>query len=1007
MGKRRTFKLTGGLTVPGDGVPTYSTGPSGNQQVAFLTPTKPPPPQFVHDKSPPLPSLLTAIHATGSISEPQSSPPAVSHEQEEAAGQTGATAGGDSDGAVNEATEEQAKVNNTKPPHVTTETFITRWAQRLLDIMRERETDPHIGSPCFECESTERPATYRCSDCIGPPLLCKDCTLRTHRWSPFHRIKFWNGRHFEKVTLASLGFVLRLGHFSKPCPSVRQSQRDTKTSRLTVVHTSGIQEVSVQYCECPNPPAPPQDKPLQLWSIGLWPATYERTRTVFSYDSLHHFYHLSMQSKVSAYDYIGTLRRLTDNASSPEVKDRYREFMTASRQFSYLRLLKWFGLNVMKRLKEGCLALLCPACPQPGINMDPDWESRPPEDWYIDALQYAKDGNFSINQHDKKMDHKDFALTDGAAYYVANEEYNTFLKAVEQIPECEEETGICSDFKAGSTRKYDGKLRSGQMGLNCSRHDMVLPCGTVDLVKGERYANVDYAEISGLRRWMGLKLFVSSYDINCKHGLYWTTRLLEMVKIMGTNFVSLVWPQIRRCVPKFHLPAHTGSCRWLNSFWFMPGGGMTDGESPERRCAHRQDVLNAHYSDFNFQKLLRLARRLAKKLKDALTFSAEKAEELAELEESLRRKGLPLDAWKQQEAEFIKSVIKPDAKSTIKRSPYQPMADTAPTTKQALAELSRGTKRTHDEVENSMLAGYAMLVKDAFDLEDQQEALRTRLKADKRAADADDLGDDPEIEDQRLKLEKKIASWHAAHGCVAGQVLVDLRERFPKIEWPERRPTNPECETLPLPSNLPLVAQRLPEVKYMLDVERKLRAALANDTLREIRHKVGLTAFLWKSTAGQHGQASKTRNSKALKGVHDRIKELRLLYNRTRDKLIVLGEPRDSRNYRPLTEHDCRPMVIEHRQEKAGSSRKPGSSWLGRDDVYVEDMSKWQIEESRILWFRTSALATRWREEVRIVEEEIKRTQRFFHFYYMRWYDLSNCTASSLLERGTAAFAAR
>lgn len=50
----------------------------------------------------------------------------------------------------------------------------------------------------------------------------------------------------------------------------------------------------------------------------------------------------------------------------------------------------------------------------------------------------------------------------------------------------------------------------------------------------------------------------------------------------------------------------------------MPGVGMTDGESPERRWSvlnligrstremgsgHRQDVLNTHFSDYNIQKV--------------------------------------------------------------------------------------------------------------------------------------------------------------------------------------------------------------------------------------------------------------------------------------------------------------------------------------------------------------------------------------------------------------------
>lgn len=181
-------------------------------------------------------------------------------------------------------------------------------------------------------------------------------------------------------------------------------------------------------------------------------------------------------------------------------------------------------------------------------------------------------------------------------------------------------------------------------------------------------------------------------------------------------------------------------------------------------------------------------------------------------------------------------------------------------------------------------------------------------------------------------------------------MLADLREQFPTLGWPDRNTDEPERDVLPLPSNLPVVLHARRELQYMVTAERQLREARASDSLREVRNKLGLTSFLWKSTSGQFGQAAKTRNGKALKGVYDRIKELRGVYNYTREKLIVLGEPQNSRNYRPLTEHDCRALVVEHGQEKPGGSKKPGVSWLWKDDVYVEDMSKWQVEGLCAIW---------------------------------------------------------
>lgn len=55
--------------------------------------------------------------------------------------------------------------------------------------------------------------------------------------------------------------------------------------------------------------------------------------------------------------------------------------MTASREFTYIQALKRFGLNVASKLEARSLAVFCPACPQPEINMDPGWRDRRRSEW--------------------------------------------------------------------------------------------------------------------------------------------------------------------------------------------------------------------------------------------------------------------------------------------------------------------------------------------------------------------------------------------------------------------------------------------------------------------------------------------------------------------------------------------------------------------------------------------------------------------------------------------------
>ena len=63
---------------------------------------------------------------------------------------------------------------------------------------------------------------------------------------------------------------------------------------------------------------------------------------------------------------------------------------------------------------------------------------------YLDALNYCKDGNFTLNQHSKKMDELDGALTEGAVYYADTKGHEECKKKAAQKPELNGE--VCLSF---------------------------------------------------------------------------------------------------------------------------------------------------------------------------------------------------------------------------------------------------------------------------------------------------------------------------------------------------------------------------------------------------------------------------------------------------------------------------------------------------------------------------------------------------------------------------------
>lgn len=107
---------------------------------------------------------------------------------------------------------------------------------------------------------------------------------------------------------------------------------------------------------------------------------------------------LSFVSKVSGWEFVRALVRLTDNtgvsnikvsnacrlirySDNPTKQDRYEVFMRMVHVWRHVRSLKRGGRGHCpkgaKGTAQGELAVLCPACPYDGINLPPDWHLAP------------------------------------------------------------------------------------------------------------------------------------------------------------------------------------------------------------------------------------------------------------------------------------------------------------------------------------------------------------------------------------------------------------------------------------------------------------------------------------------------------------------------------------------------------------------------------------------------------------------------------------------------------
>jgi len=181
---------------------------------------------------------------------------------------------------------------------------------------------------------------------------------------------------------------------------------------VAIVDVSGIHHLPVVRCACITTEA--RDD-IAFLEMGLFPTSFERIQTLFTMDVLKDYRLSNLECKTSAYQYYQKLRRLTCPAFPRVVLNRYRELRRLSREYRNLKLWKMHGrghdepegldlvpagpvtpetqapindtvVEAMDGVQRGKLASFCPACPQPGVNLPPDWEDDPNQ--YVPLFSY-------------------------------------------------------------------------------------------------------------------------------------------------------------------------------------------------------------------------------------------------------------------------------------------------------------------------------------------------------------------------------------------------------------------------------------------------------------------------------------------------------------------------------------------------------------------------------------------------------------------------------------------
>ncbi|KAK6969028.1 hypothetical protein R3P38DRAFT_2671570 [Favolaschia claudopus] len=902
----------------------------------------------------------------------------------------------------------------------------------LSEMLRHEGRGSHNRASVCQCGIGA--PNFRCIHCMsGGRLLCQDCIVSEHERLPFHSIQEWTGSYFERRTLKSLDLHIQLGHWNVEDPRCPLPE-PAFGNDFVIIDTSGVHPVNLDFCGCGQG----GHYTVQLLRARLWPSTTTSPRTAATFSVLRSYHLLSFESKCAALEFYQSLARQTDNLHRKKDKNRYQEFLRMTREWRHIQMLKRAARGHdpggISATKPGECALLCPACPHPGLNLPPDWMSAAEDKQFLYALFLALDANFRLRRKDVSSEQKDPGLGKGWAFYC---DVLKYMEHVKRNWKQEQDRSHCvaHDAVDKPDREARGTASSGVGAIDCARHNMKRPQALGDLQLGERYMNMDYMFFTSIHGSPLLR-FVVSYDIACQ----WHIKIWE--RMLGYNDATLLVDGRGKfftfLVPKFHLPAHIEECNLKFSFNLTRDVGQTDGEAPERGWAntntlarstkemgpgHRRDILDDHWNDWNHTRIIALGYAMRRKVERAVPEMVRTRLALNDINASLGSE--VVDQWTEMAERWEADVTAPNPFATVRKDQHVAKV------RMELAEEAAAREAEGQEDEGAVRGNMHIteLIAMGLQLEDQQRSLATDISA--TGLHPTD-GQRRAMTERTSKLRRKIVAWidiqHSFFPALVNSRAREDEERS-RIAAGDAVPgLLVSSITLWLPSQV--LAEHNRDVvlkRSVLTHEYRLRVGQAAESLHEVRRLLLVRTHLYKmKDVHARGVKQNTRSADKIAALNEQVKRAAATYRVARAALALLG-PQLGRNewewsFLPLLEEDVRglPQAMFHdpeRKKKKKNKRarkhkqdRPiswiwvtrGERWEAGDDVAMN-------EAVRIEWAKTRARAMRWAEEVDLLEEEIRRIDQFLRWRADWW--ISQAGRRSLPEgpqlEGETAYALR
>ncbi|KAH9014270.1 hypothetical protein EDB85DRAFT_1876498 [Lactarius pseudohatsudake] len=885
---------------------------------------------------------------------------------------------------------------------------------RYLHILLEMEAQGR-SDKCSKC--TKKPE-IRCPDCFGSLSFCKECCLEAHRNSPFHRPLLWNTTHYTPVTLHSLGFALYVGHGGAPCPQTgpltnpeisdglfdsldmylesndndasRVRTADSGNPLFTVVDRGGIFDMEIVFCACSGT----DNMGEQLLRAGLFPSTFKQIETLFTFSVLEDFITDNLECKTTAQQYYSKLQSMTSKMFPNKVQNRYKQLLRASRQWRDLKRRMESGLGHQpegERPPDGAMAIFCPACPQPGINLPTDWKTLyPPYVPYelyhshIHILRcrdqlirtFIMDGNFSAEHMRHRSGEKDVALSAGMAFMANPDSYRAHLQSGKEVAQ----PSTCNTYRAieqaNSSRAH---LDVTGIGATACCHGFFVPTSVVDFQKGERQINMDYSICKALSYNMeDIPVALVMYDIMCQYRVHFQERVENSPELSLPSSL-----QLRMGIGLFHIHGHQDSC--LPRYSPMPS----------------------------------LLKRW-KQLKPGLDASSKAYEALNQHFKHKSEQWLKDDECAQQDRQTSPSSM--DIYDTVKEK-----APSRATIQQQLIEEESGDHSIHGEtswiscglkIQELQLAiryqlrtqGSKLTMEDAQILENKRNRIQKLIDMFEHQADAFlphlratdnapvwSLGDYAEY-DNADDIDDSGNPGPASSG---------RHYRSQTSDDSEIESLNAEDIPLLLPSSLGWEWCASHSVKSLAMKEAKLRYAQASDSVHRIRLALGFKSALYRTQVRDaRSQRTKTRAWTAVHSVDSTVHQHARNYSMARDAYLKVQDASGLfPELLPLRLTDLRVSTAILGAAQVGQ-RNTQLAWIWSFGTSERQDGTWMDEFNRVHWLRAKAQFERWKEEQHSIRNEAIWIPAYFHSKAECWKAWMDMEAQAL-RPGHKAYASR